>query len=303
MRLKLFRAATMPEAMERVRAELGADALILSTRRVREGVEITAALEPAERDQTPPLPDPGRTAALGFHAVPVALHSALCRGSLSDALAELLAFASVPLDPASPPVLLVGLPGAGKTLTAARLASRLVMRGVMPMVITADGSRAGAAEQLAAFTRILGINLTVACHPVTLKRVLAARPPDAPVLIDAPGHDPFDPNQAEELAALVGIAGATMVVVMPAGLDPAEAADLAAAYADAGATLMVVTRLDVARRLGGVLSAAATRRLALTEAGVGPGAADGLVPLTAAFLADCLLEKWNWSNAFRPTRA
>ena len=46
MRLKLYRAASMAEAMARVRAELGADALILATRRVGDGVEITAALEP-----------------------------------------------------------------------------------------------------------------------------------------------------------------------------------------------------------------------------------------------------------------
>ena len=52
---------------------------------------------------------------------------------------------------------------------------------------------------------------------------------------------------------------------------------------------MVATRLDLSRRLGGVLAAAHAGKLALTEAGVGPGAADGLVPLTAAFLAARLI--------------
>ena len=46
MRLKLFRAPAMAAAMAQVRAELGPDALILGTRRVAGGVEITAALEP-----------------------------------------------------------------------------------------------------------------------------------------------------------------------------------------------------------------------------------------------------------------
>jgi flagellar biosynthesis protein FlhF len=41
MRLKLYRAPRMAEAMAQVRAELGEDALILSTRRVADGVEIT----------------------------------------------------------------------------------------------------------------------------------------------------------------------------------------------------------------------------------------------------------------------
>ena len=40
----------------------------------------------------------------------------------------------------------------------------------MPLVITTDGKRAGAAEELAAFTRILGIPLLIANHPVGLER-------------------------------------------------------------------------------------------------------------------------------------
>ena len=48
--------------------------------------------------------------------------------------------------------------------------------------------------------------------------------------------------------------------------------------------MLVSTRMDVARRIGSVLAAAATG-LALTEGGTGPGIADGLEPLTPALLA------------------
>jgi flagellar biosynthesis protein FlhF len=293
MRLKLYRAANMADAMARVRAELGADALILGTRRVADGIEVTAALEPAEPVAAPaaPLPsDSVRTAALGFHAVPAALRPLLESGPLEDALGRTLPFGALPLQAGTRPLLLTGPPGAGKTLTTARLATRLVMAGTPPMVLTADGRRAGATEQLAAFTRLLGINLTVACHPVTLGRALTRRPPGAPALIDTFGCDPFDPAQVEELRALTTTAAADVALVLPAGLDPSEAADLAVAYAEAGASLLVVTRLDLARRLGGVLAAAAAARLALTEAGIGPGAADGLIPLTPAILANRLMQ-------------
>jgi flagellar biosynthesis protein FlhF len=289
MRLKLFRAATMAEAMAQVRVELGADALILGTRRVAGGLELTAALEPLD-EKPPPPPDPARLALLQFHAVPAALHPGLHTGALDAALAATLAFGTLPLDADAPPLLLCGPPGAGKTLTVARLATRLVLDGAMPLVITADGKRAGATEQLAAFTRLLGVNLIVACHPLTLGRALARRGDAAPVLIDAPGCDPFVAAQVEELAALAGTAAARLVLVLPGGLDPAEAADLAAAFAAVGAACLVVTRLDQTRRLGSVLAAAAGGRLALTEAGIGPGAADGLVPLTPAFLADRLTQ-------------
>ncbi len=64
---------------------------------------------------------------------------------------------------------------------------------------------------------------------------------------------------------------------------------MALEYTAIGAEFLVVTRMDVARRFGCVLAAAGSG-LALTEAGIGAGAADGLVPLTAQFLAKRLLE-------------
>jgi flagellar biosynthesis protein FlhF len=290
MRLKLYRATRMAEAISQLRAELGEDALILATRRVNDGVEITAALEPNEPPLPPPAsPDPTRLDAFDFHAVPAALSAILAHGELPAALANTLSFGALPLSAGGSPLLLLGPPGAGKTLTVVRLATRLVVTGVKPMVITTDGQRAGATEQLAAFTKLLGISLTVACHPVTLGRALTQRQAATPVLIDTPGCDPFDPAQRDELIGFAATAGAIVVLVLPGGIDPAEAADLAVAYASTGASLMVATRLDLARRLGGVLAASAAGKLALTEAGIGPGAADGLIPLTPDWLAARLL--------------
>jgi flagellar biosynthesis protein FlhF len=284
MRLKLYRAPTVAAAMAQVRAELGADALILSTRRAGGAMEVTAALEPA----APAWPDPAQLDRLRWHGVPQALAAQLADGCLEAALPRHLRFTPLDLPPGSAPLLLAGPPGAGKTLTTARLATRLVMQGATPMVISADGERAGAAEQLAAFTRLLGLMLIVAPDALTLARALARRPPDAPVLIDGPGIDPFSPTAQAAVGTLAQAAGATTALVLPAGLDPQEAADIAAAFKAAGAGLLVATRLDVARRLGGVL-AAASAGLALTEAGIGPGAADGLVPMTPALLATRLL--------------
>lgn len=299
MRLKLYRAASVKAAMAQVRAELGPDALILATRRVGDGVELTAALEPEEPPpcMTPELaaaaprpaaPQTDRDTLLEWHGVPASLASGLRTGLLDAALERSLAFSAI--DFASGPLLLTGPPGAGKTLAVARLATRLVMDGTTPLVITADGRRAGATEQLAAFTRLLGLTLIVADHPVTLARALMRRQPGAPVLIDAPGTDPFNPAERDEVAGLAATAGATTALVLPAGGDPAESADLAAMFAEQGASLLVATRLDLARRLGGVLAAAHAGGLGLAEAGIGPGAADGLIPMTPALLASRLVK-------------
>ncbi|SHK25368.1 SRP54-type protein, GTPase domain [Roseomonas rosea] len=108
------------------------------------------------------------------------------------------------------------------------------------------------------------------------------------MLLDTAGCDPFDPGQAEQLLALLRVTEAVPLLVLPAGLDSEEAAETARAFAALGARHLLPTRLDAARRLGGVLAAALAGPLALTEAGTGPGAADGLTPITPAWLAERL---------------
>lgn len=276
--------------MAKVRQDLGPEALILRTRRIVDGVEITAALEQAEALPDQQLTtsfralDAEREEALQWHGVPAGLAARLRYGPIEDAVAASVAFRNLDLQPDASPVLFAGPPGAGKTLTVARLATRLIMASIMPLVITADGHRAGATEQLAAFTRLLGLTLTVANQPASLVKALTRRTAHTPVLIDGAGLNPFDPAERAELLDLSGAAAATVVLVLPAGLDSGEAAELAHAFASLGAKLLIATRMDLARRIGSVLAAAATG-LALAEAGVGPGAADGLVPFTPALIA------------------
>jgi hypothetical protein len=157
----------MAEAMAQIRAELGDDAIILEQRRTRHGVEVTAALEPDEPLLIQPLNNGASFAPVGpldFHNIPASLAHALHRGPLPQSLAENLIFAALPRG-LERPLLLAGPPGAGKTLTTAKLTARLVLSGTAPLVITTDGQRAGAVEQLAAFTRVLGVTLAVAPTP------------------------------------------------------------------------------------------------------------------------------------------
>ncbi len=299
MRLKVYHAANMAAAMDAVRAELGGDALILSTKRSRDGVEVTAGVEAAPAPELPPLVAPtvaplpalavpDRRAMLEWHGVPAGLTAKLQNGPLPFALQLSLRFAKLDLAAKAPPLMCVGPPGAGKTLTIARLATRLVLAGQAPRVITTDGRRAGAVEQLQAFTRLLGLNLVVADDVAAVARALAG--PSGPALIDTPGCDPFDPAAHAELAGIAARAQAYQALVLPAGLDPLESQDIGAAFMAGGASLLIATKTDIARRLGGLLAAAGAG-LALTEAGIGPGAADGLTGLTPAWLADRLLHR------------
>ncbi len=302
MRIRIFRAASLADAMAQVRDELGLDALILGTEARAGLVEVTAALdtedepEPAARLDPLPglalaglppdlLPVPRAAEPLLRHKLPPALLSALGDGPLEAACSRLFRFSRLPLDADGPPLLLAGPPGSGKTLTVAKLATRLVMEGHRPLVITADERRAGAIEQLAAFTRLLGLTLIAAGRPDMLARALGRREALSPVLIDAPGLDLLDPAQDALQGELIAASGACAALVLPAGLDPAEAEDVAHAHALHGVQLLVPTRLDRAARLGGVLAACHGAGLALTEAGIGTDVADGLARLTPVTLA------------------
>jgi flagellar biosynthesis protein FlhF len=288
MRLKIYRGPTLADVMAQARNELGAEALILSTRRTAAGMELTAALEQPEEElpPAPPPPQPPREDnLLAWHGIPDPIARRLAAGPLERTLPTVLRFGQLPLGTDEPPLLLTGPPGAGKTLTIARLATRLVLNGTQPLVITADGRRAGAPEELAAYTRLLGLSLIVADQPSTLMRALRHRPPGTPVLIDTGGVNPFEGEPMDVIQALTTAAAATAVLVLPAGLDALEAADQAAAFADTGVRHFIPTRLDIARRLGSVIAAAAAGAFTLTEAGTGPGANDGLTALTPATLA------------------
>jgi hypothetical protein len=80
---------------------------------------------------------------------------------------------------------------------------------------------------------------------------------------------------------------ASTALVLPAGLDPADAEDLAIGFKNLGASMLIATRLDLSRRMGGLL-AAADRGLAFTEAGTSAAVAEGLTKITPDFIADRL---------------
>ncbi len=306
MKLRVFRASRMAEAMADVRAALGPDAVILGSRRVTGGVEVTAAQDPdlpalpvggalgepfGEPILIPPpaqpLPERPRPAPAGVarHNLPPGLAAALDGpGDLASRLAGRLAFGPLPAG-APRPLLLAGPPGAGKTLSCAKLAARLLWAGTPPLIVTTDQARAGATAQIAAYTRLMGLMLALAETPVALDRTRAHATPGQPVLIDTEGCDPFAPDQARALLALVRAVEAEVVLVLPAGLDPAEAADLARGFKLLGARHLLPTRLDQARRLGGVLAAAEAAGLILSDAGTGPGVVEGLTALTPDWLA------------------
>jgi len=303
MRLRNFTAPSMQEAMALVRQELGADAIIVSTDDEAGGVRVTAALDEAE----PKAPIASETdvteeisEALAANGVPGPLAEKLLMASLSfeaddvlvalsSALAAVYSFAPIPDQARSRPLMLVGPPGAGKTMAVAKLAARAVMAKRPVNMVTADTVRAGAIEQLAAVARILEIELQTAESAGRLAALPHQAEPDALTLIDSSGVNPYNAADRRELSAMIVAAGAEPILVLPAGGDALDAIDIARIFRDLGCSRMAVTRLDLTHRLGSVLAAADAARLGFAEAGVAPEIADGMIPFNPVVLARRLI--------------
>jgi flagellar biosynthesis protein FlhF len=313
MRLKTYTAPGMAEAMEMVRAEIGEDAIIVSTQRGAggQGVRITAAIEdpPHEDDAIEEaLRGPGELSrslsrikdALNYHGVPDRLVDKLITTArnLDDegpvmacaaALDATFVFAPLPEKTARKPLILVGPPGTGKSLTVAKLAARAHLGGRRVRVISADAVRAGAIDQLKAFTTILQVELERARGAVSLAKLLKDGTEADITLIDSPGLNPFSSPDMAYLKSLCDCAEMEPILVMGAGGDPVECWDIARAFADVGATRLLATRLDMTRRLGGIFAAAEAGRMKFCDVTINPHVADGLCPITPISLARLIL--------------
>ena len=209
--------------------------------------------------------------------------------ALTAALEHLFSFRPLSQKPVGTACMLVGPPGSGKTLVAAKLAARSVMAGERVAVITTDTVRAGGVEQLSAFTHLMNVNLIKASGPKQLRDCLERVKGADRIFIDTMGTNPFNPEEMRNLARFAATGDVEPILVMPAGMDADESGEIARVYATLGVRSFVPTRVDIARRLGGLLAAAHHGGMIFAEAGMTPKVAEGLTPLTPKRLAYLLM--------------
>ena len=209
--------------------------------------------------------------------------------ALAGALDELFGFEPLTEGPFPHPIMLVGMPGAGKTMVAAKIAARGAFTGQKVGMITTDTQRAGGVDQLAAFTRLLKLDLVETEDQATLTDGLLTQDDHGQVVIDTAGINPFSADDVASLSALLRAGEIEPVLVLPAGGDPQEAGEISRIFAEIGVRRLIVTRLEMTQRLGGLLSAAHTGGLAFADVSLTPKVADGLTPMNPVALARILI--------------
>lgn len=309
MQVRTFIAASMATALADIRQQLGPDAVILGSVPVPEGVEVTAAIDPVDEPAAPQeekLPQDAEflVRAVAFHGAPVGLNEKIIRIAAEvddhDLGVSLTAgidhcFHFQPLRPSKDScIALIGPPGAGKTVVAAKFALEAALKHIDLSIASTDIERPGGDSRLQELARIIE-NPPVRLSPERRFSHAGAR------LIDTEGVNPFDAYDMARLTETIRINEAEPVLVLPAGGDPFEYEDMAAAFAGLGVKRMIATRLDTARRIGGLL-AAAGQGLAFGGAGASPVIADGLHELNPAALARLILNDPDADAGLNPNR-
>ncbi|MEH6402519.1 MAG: AAA family ATPase [Sneathiella sp.] len=239
--------------------------------------------------------------AMAYHGVPTLLAERICRSALAAETEDTTLALAAALDKHfqySPsfsrknvPLMLVGPPGIGKTMTIAKMAASARKENRSVHIITTDTSRAGAVIQLKAFTDILGLKIWVAENPDQLANIVskAELKDGSHILIDTGGINVYDDTELKNLAAFSIAARAEPVAVLAAGSDSAEMSETAERLASIGANRMIITRMDTTRRYGGVFTAAESANLSFSYASVSPSVATGLHVINPVNLARLIL--------------
>ena len=164
---------------------------------------------------------------------------------------------------------LVGPTGVGKTTTTAKLAARCVVRHGAESValLTTDGYRIGAHEQLRIYGRILGVQVHAVRDAADLRRTLADLAGKHMVLIDTIGMSQRDRMVAEQAALLDGAGDVRRLLLLSATSRGDTLDDVVRAYgSEAGAgelTGAILTKVDEAVSLAPALDVLIRHRLEL----------------------------------------
>lgn len=288
MRLRNYQAKSTKEAMNLVRKELGPHALIISVEEKNGIVKVVAAQE--HNTQRYPVHRPQDfDTLLHHHKTPHSVIELLKSSTLyfDGPVAERLRISleSVYTPPSlksvvhsGKPIMLVGPPGVGKTLTLTKIAAQLTMEDKKVEIISMDQHKTGAFEQIEQLAYTLAAPLQLVESPSLLQKVIDEKESSNIILIDTPGMNPYIEEDRQRLQEMTTASNAKVVLVMPARGDHEECQELEDAFQGHNIDSMILTQLDLTTRLGHVLTRCLESAYPVIAVGQYPQVAHFLIP-------------------------
>lgn len=195
-------------------------------------------------------------------------------------------------------VALAGPPGAGKTTTLVKLATRYGLSARRSMhFITTDVFRVGAAEQLRLYASIIGVGFQAVETPLALVQALEEQRRKDLVFIDTPGWVTRDLPEIRELAACIAEDPEIDVhLVLPASNRACDIGRMTERYSIFRPSKLIVTRLDETDRYGMLLNQTRATCKPVSFLSAGEQIPEDLEPATADRIRDMLLGAAEESN-------
>lgn len=158
-------------------------------------------------------------------------------------------------------IMLVGLQGAGKTTTAAKLAVHLRREGKNPFFIAADTYRPAAVDQLVTLARQVDVPIyeegtSARPEDIAVRGVKAAKEANADVvIIDTAGRLQINDTLMSELQEIKARTKPAEIILVADSMTGQEAVSIAQGFNDAvGVTGLILTKVDGDARGGAAIS-------------------------------------------------
>ncbi len=193
---------------------------------------------------------------------------------------------------------LVGPTGSGKTTTIAKLAAELsIVRKLKVGVISLDGYRIGALEQIKTYASIMGIQCMAAFSSEDLAIAMKKMENKDVILIDTAGYSHFDTDRMSEISGLIGNGtDISTLLVLSATTSREDMLEAAKRYSALKPEAYVFTKLDETCRPGVILDQILDMRMPVAFITNGQKVPDDLVAATRKKILGFVFEGRRFSS-------